>query len=81
MVELDVGLFRYSHAIQVGPRDTVEVLHVKTFVARVEEYYGVPLVYTGRVNQDVTFLAPNEYHPCRQWVNGAIFGGQDPFGV
>lgn len=50
VVELDVGLFRYSHAIQVGPRDTVEVLHVKTFVARVEEYYGVPLVYTGRVN-------------------------------
>lgn len=50
MVELDVGLFRYSHAIEIGPRDAVEVLYVKTFVAWVEKYYCVPLVHAGRVN-------------------------------
>lgn len=65
MVELDIRLFRYSDTIQVCPRDTVEVLHVKTFVTWIEEYHRMPFVHTGRINYNVTFLSPNEYHPCR----------------
>lgn len=64
MVELDVRLFRYSNTIQVCPCDTVEVLHMKAFVTRVEEYHCMPFVHASRINYDVAFLTPNEYHPC-----------------
>lgn len=81
MIELDVRLFWYSYTIQVCPRDTVEVFYVKTFVSWIEEYHCMPFVHTGRINYNVAFLSPNEYHPCRKRVDCAIFGGQDPFRV